>query len=144
MTTKKETDDLYIDISRRIAQESKAVRKKVGGVLIKNQNIISYGWNGTPSGDDNTCEDVDELCNLITKKEVTHCEMNIFGKLLDSDHPQSTKGSELFLTLSPCFECAKLIKRAGTVRVVYDEEYRNPEGIYFLRERGVIVEKYEA
>lgn len=143
MSTKKEIDTLYIEISRRIAQESKAVRKKVGGVLTKNQNIISYGWNGTPSGDNNTCENVTDDGSLVTKAEVTHCEMNIFGKLLDSEHPQSTKGSELFLTLSPCFECAKLIKRAGTVRVVYDEEYRNPEGINFLRQRGVIVEKYE-
>jgi dCMP deaminase len=142
MPSKKELDGLYMGFALGASSMSKAQRKKVGGVLIKDDNVISYGWNGTPSGEDNNCEDVLPDGTLVTKDSVTHCEMNVYGKLLDSPHPVSTRGSVLYLTLSPCKECAKLIKRAGTTEVIYFEEYRNTEGINFLSERGVNVRQF--
>lgn len=141
MASQSEFDALYMDWAIRAAKMSKAVRKKVGGVLVANGNPISYGWNGTPAGDDNTCEDLIDG-QLVTKPEVTHCELNVYGKCLDSGTGISTRDSTLYLTLSPCAECAKLIKRAGTVEVVYLEEYRDPAGIYFLQRRGVNVRKF--
>lgn len=141
MASKTELDHLYMDWAIRASQLSAAKRKKVGGALVKNDNVISYGWNGTPSGDDNNCEFIIDG-EMVTKPEVTHCEMNVYGKLLDSPDPVSTRGSTLYLTLSPCFECAKLIKRAGTSEVVYLEKYRNEDGIYFLQSRGVNVRQF--
>lgn len=124
------------------SQMSHARRKKVGAVLIQGDNIISHGWNGTPSGDDNNCEHELENGELVTKPEVTHAEMNVFGKLLDSPQPVSTKNSTLYVTLSPCMECAKLIKRAGVSTVIYRDQYKSEDGIKHLTERGVNVIRY--
>lgn len=142
MASKTDLDSLYMDWAIRASQLSSAKRKKVGGALVKHDNVISYGWNGTPAGDDNNCEHELENGELVTKPEVTHCELNVYGKLLDSPSPISTRDSTLYLTLSPCFECAKLIKRSGTSEVVYLEKYRNEEGIYFLQSRGVHVRQF--
>ena len=133
-----------MDIALRVAQESHAVRKKVGGVLVNDTDIISYGWNGTPAGDDNGCECVNDDGTLTTKPEVLHAETNLFMKLLARGRGISTSGATLYMTLSPCPDCCKLIKQADIHRVVYFEEYRDSTGIKFLQDRGVSVEKYDS
>ena len=95
-------DELYMDIAERVAQLSHAERKKVGAVLVRDGNILAFGYNGTPSGFDNACE-----CDNITKREVLHAESNAIAKVARST--ESAEGSSLYVTLSPCFECAKLI-----------------------------------
>lgn len=142
MPSQNELDSLYMGFAIRAAKMSKARRKKVGGCLIKHENVISYGWNGTPSGEDNNCEDELPDGTLVTKQCVTHCELNVYGKLLNSEHPVSTADSTLYVTLSPCVECAKLIKRSGTTQVVYLEKYRDTSGIDFLSQRGVNVRQF--
>lgn len=121
---------------------SHAERKKVGAVLANNTNILSYGWNGTPAGDDNTCETTNGAGELVTKPEVLHAESNALMKLVSSGSSRS-EGATLYVTLSPCFECAKLIKQAKISRVVYKEQYRDASGISFLTSRGVVVDKLE-
>jgi len=141
MPTQAKMDELYMDIAARISQMSYARRKKVGAVLTKNDNIISYGWNGTPSGDDNACE-VELLGGeLETKPEVLHAESNLLSKLT-AEGGQGAQGATLYQTMSPCFECAKLIKQAKIKRVVFRELYRDATGIDFLRRRGVIVDHF--
>lgn len=120
---------------------SRARRSKVGALLEKGDNIISYGWNGTPAGDDNNCEIELEDGTLKTKPEVLHAESNALSKLTRHGGIGSS-GSTLYVTLSPCFECSKLIKQAGIKRVVYRDAYRDTSGIDFLQERNVIVEKF--
>lgn len=120
LSKQKKYDKLYLDIAFRISEMSHAVRKKVGSVCVKEDRIISYGWNGTPSGFDNNCE-VTSNEILSTKLEVMHAEQNTICKL--AKHGESSRGSTLYTTLTPCFECAKLIIQAGIVRVVYLEEY---------------------
>ena len=129
-------DEMYIDIANRVSRMSYAGRKKVGGVLVKDNNIISFGWNGMPSGFDNCCEDD----NNVTNPEVLHSELNIFSKL--SKSTQSSENSTLYLTLSPCMECAKLIMQSGVSRVVFSETYRIQGGIFFLHDAGVQVEAF--
>jgi dCMP deaminase len=133
-------DKLYMDIAGRIGQMSHARRKKVGAVLVSNDNIISMGWNGTAAGDDNNCEEYDaDRDELVTRPEVLHAESNCLMKLIASGG-QSSKGSTLYVTLSPCTECAKLIKQAKISRVVYGEAYRDPKGIGWLSRHGVKVD----
>ena len=137
MSSKHAMDCLYIDIADRISQMSKAKRKKVGAVLVKDNNIISFGWNGMPSGFDNCCEnELDE-----TKPEVIHAEFNIIAKLARS--LGSSDGATLYLTLSPCFECSKLIIQSRIVRVVYKEEYRDVRPLEFLKTAGISVELFK-
>lgn len=144
MPSQKEMDAMYMKFAITASKMSKARRKQVGGVLVKRDNIISFGWNGTPAGEDNNCEDELEDGTLVTRENVvSHCELNIFGKLLASDYPVSTSDSTLYITISPCNGCAKLIKRSGTAEVVYLEEYRDTAGIDFLRERGVNVRQFQ-
>lgn len=153
-TKQQRLDALYLDIAARCAQMSYAVRKKVGAVIVKDENIISHGWNGTPSGDDNVCEELvypdwydgrDGLSGppdkvLRTKPTVLHAELNAVLKL--ARNPSAgTEGATLYVTMSPCGECAKLIKQARIARVVYSELYRDTAGIDFLTTRGVIVEQ---
>jgi dCMP deaminase len=121
-------DKLYLDVAERFAQMSYATRSKVGGVLVKDNNIISFGWNGTPAGFDNRCEN-DENATLPI---VVHCEENIFAKLARKGCI-SAEGSTIYLTLSPCFNCSKLIIQSGVKRVVYLEEYRDKAPIEFLK-----------
>ena len=164
MANQAELDQLYMDIAIRISQMSHATRAKVGALIVKHDNIISMGWNGTPAGDDNACECVEhapdnltmspELVEktfplvdaaglryrLVTKPEVLHAESNALMKLVASDGV-SSEGSTLYVTLSPCRECAKLIKQAKISRVVYRDSYRDSSGIKFLEERGVVIDE---
>lgn len=133
-------DSFYMDVAERAAQMSHARRAKVGAVLAKENNIISYGWNGTAPGYDNICEVVLEDGSLKTKPEVLHAESNTLLKLTASG-AMGARASTLYVTLSPCFECAKLIKQAGISRVVYKEKYRDESGLQFLSKVGVVVEQ---
>ncbi len=137
-------DITYLKMASEWAQLSKAVRRKVGCLIVKDDQIISDGYNGTPAGYDNTCEFVNESFldraenKLQTKKEVLHAESNALMKLAKSTN--SSKDSTIYLTMSPCFECAKLIIQAGVTRVVFSSEYRNKEGVEFLRSNNIIAE----
>ena len=122
--------EVYIKIAKEIATCSKAERKKVGAIIVKNDNIISIGYNGTPSGWDNKCEKNNE-----TIKEVLHAESNAILKCARDG--SNCNGSILYLTLSPCFECAKLILQSGIKEVYYLEEYRNIDGLDFLFKSGI-------
>ena len=110
-----------------------AERRKVGGVLVKDGNIISFAWNGTPSGFCNSCEE-----DGVTKPIVVHAEQNVIAKIAKST--QSSKGSTLYLTASPCYECAKLIIQSEIIRVVYRDEYRVIEPLDFLRNANIKLE----
>lgn len=135
-------DITYLKMAQEWGQLSKAKRKKVGCLIVKDGQIISDGYNGTPAGYSNECEFVNEnflpqaTNKLETKPEVLHAESNALMKLAKSTN--SSKGSTIYLTMSPCFECAKLIIQAGVVRVVYRETYRNLEGVGFLHSNNII------
>ena len=131
-------DALYIDIASRISHMSYGRRAKVGALLVKDDTIISHGWNGTPTGDDNNCEIENEDGTLTTKSEVIHAELNALTKVAKNGG-MGVLGSTLYITLSPCIECAKLIKQAGISRVVYRDVYRDNSGINFLESRNVEV-----
>lgn len=124
---------------------STAVRKKVGAIIVKDDRIISIGYNGTPSGWSNICEDViqhsDDTTTLKTKAEVVHAEMNAIAKLAKST--ESGDGAYMFITCSPCMECAKMIAQSGIKKVFYDESYRSNDGIDFLNKCSVEVEKVD-
>jgi dCMP deaminase len=108
--------------------------KKVGAIIVKNKMIISDGYNGTPSGFENCCEEEDGL----TKWYVLHAEANAISKVARST--QSCEGATLYITLSPCKDCSKLIHQSGIKRLVYHEEYKDCSGINFLRKAGVEVD----
>lgn len=129
-------DDLYIDITYTVSSYSRCRRQKVGAVIVKDNNIISFGWNGTPPGFDNVCE-----CEggFATKDEVIHAEQNALAKAARSTI--STEGATLYLTLSPCWNCAKSIIQSGIKRVVYVTKYRDDRPIQFLADAGVAVEQ---
>lgn len=135
---------LYMDIAIRLSEMSYAQRKKVGAILVKDDNILSFGWNGMPAGFDNDCEHIGADTNgcLVTNNEVAHAELNIFAKL-SKNGCTGTKGSTLYVTLSPCFECSKLIVQSGVSKVYYLEEYRDTSPLEFLVKAGVEVIKYE-
>ena len=113
------------------AKLSHCERKQVGALIVKDRMIISYGFNWTPSGFDNCCEDE----NGVTKWEVLHAEANAILKVASST--QSASGATLYITLSPCQQCSKLIHQAGITRVVYSKEYKDTSGIQFLKKAGV-------
>lgn len=128
-------DKTYMEMAKSWAKLSKAKRKQVGCLIVKDGTIISDGYNGTPSGFDNTCEELSQEGQLITKPEVLHAESNAISKLAKST--QSSEGSTLYATCSPCLECSKLIIQCGIVRVVYEEEYRSNEGLILLKKSGI-------
>jgi len=135
--------DAYVDIAHRVAELSHARRLKVGAVIVKD-NVITYGYNGMPSGWDNDCEEEiwnvhDGSSELKTRLEVLHAESNAVSKMARST--VSAAGADMFITHSPCIDCAKLIFQAGVRRVFYSEDYRSPAGIKFLQKSGVVVEK---
>ncbi len=119
-----------MNIAREISSASHANRKKVGSIIVKDNRIISYGYNGTPYGFDNTCEE-----NGVTKKEVLHAESNAITKCAMST--DSTKGSTMYTTMSPCYNCAKLIIQSGIKEVCYSEEYNDKEAIQLLINAGI-------
>lgn len=127
---------LYMDIATRISEMSYAQRKKVGCIAVKDGRIMSMGWNGTPSGFDNECE---EMVNgeSVTKREVLHAELNMFSKIARSH--ENVDGADLYVTLSPCFDCSKLIMQSGIKRVFFKEEYRDNSALDFLAKANVDV-----
>jgi dCMP deaminase len=164
--------DLYIDWAKRASQLSHARRLNVGAVIVKDDTVISYGYNGMPAGWDNDCENIELMdCDaggwlsppevieqwpyegkfwidgqevntryrLKTKPEVLHAESNAIAKLAKSSN--SGKDADIFITHSPCIECAKLIFQSGIRRVFYGENYRDNTGIDFLQKSGVTVTK---
>lgn len=171
--------ELYKDMARRVAKLSYARRLKVGAIVVKEDRIISMGYNGMPAGWDNNCEDrvymdqdaggwlspeeieerwpfeeevevidADEgsyrtvrRYQLKTKPEVLHAESNALAKLAKSN--DSGDGADLFVTHSPCLQCAKLIFQSGISRVFYSENYRDDAGIKFLKQSGVEVVQHE-
>jgi dCMP deaminase len=135
--------DLYMDWAKRVSQLSYARRLNVGAVIVKDDTVISYGYNGMPAGWDNNCEekiwDKTGDYELKTKPEVLHAESNSLAKLARSNN--SGLDADIFITHSPCIECAKLIYQSGIRRVFYGENYRDDAGIKFLEKSGVIVNK---
>jgi len=127
-------DGRYIRMAKIWAENSYCQRRQVGALVVKNKMIISDGYNGTPSGFENVCEDD----NNVTKPYVLHAEANAITKLSRSHN--SSDGSTMYVTASPCIECAKLIIQAGITRVVYSEKYRLTDGIDLLERAGIIVE----
>ena len=122
---------LYMDIAYRVAEMSHAKRRKVGCVIVKDERIISMGWNGMPTGMPNLCEDYDTLRAVsTTKKEVLHAEANALMKL--AKYGSSANGATLYTTTSPCFECAKLIYQSGIKKLVYSEFYTDQKPLTFL------------
>ena len=130
-------DDMYMKITEVISRRSYCKRKKVGCVIVKDNMIISDGYNGTPTGFENICEDE----NNKTKAYVLHAEANALTKLAKST--QSSIGATLYVTMSPCYECSKLIIQTGIKRVVFKEVYRISEGLDLLRKSGIEVVKLE-
>jgi dCMP deaminase len=155
-------DVIYMQIAYQISKLSYAERRKVGCIVVKDEQIVSFGYNGTPHGFDNQCEETqtrnidnsdhkeiliekgyeceDTCCSKqVTKQEVLHAESNALMKI--SKSTLTSKGSILYTTTSPCFECAKLIIQAGVEKVFYCEGYRDLSGISLLKKAGIIVEQ---
>jgi dCMP deaminase len=135
MTEKKQLkyDLAYLKMAREWGKLSHCKRKQVGALIVKERMIISDGFNGTPSGFDNCCENEEGK----TKWEVLHAEANAILKVASST--QSAKGSTLYITLSPCTQCSKLIHQAGIKRVVYAKAYKDLSGLQFLEKAGVAI-----
>ena len=134
---KEKYDKAYLRIAKEWGNLSYCHRKKVGAIIVKNKMIISDGYNGTPSGFENCCEDEEN----ITKWYVLHAEANAILKVARST--QSCEEATLYITLSPCKDCSKLIHQSGIKRVVYHQEYKDTSGVDFLRKAGVEVELIE-
>jgi len=145
-------DYAHMKAAETYAELSTAKRLKVGAVVVKNNRILSIGYNGMPAGWTNECEDdcviyindiplmdIPENRELITKPEVIHAEMNCIGKLAKAN--ESSENSSMYVTHSPCFDCAKLIHIAGISKVYYRDSYRNIDGIEFLNKCKIAVEK---
>ena len=161
---RKQFDQVYMEMAKSFSKLSYAIRNKVGCIIVsENDQIISQGFNGTPSGMNNCCEDIvtenglsytpssyNELqkkikkepnISLRTRTIVLHAEANAITKC--AKNCISTRGGTMYITLSPCIECAKLIVQSEIKRVVYEEEYRNTEGISLLEECGIEVVKID-
>jgi dCMP deaminase len=136
----------YMQTAKTFAELSHARRLHVGAIVVKDDRIISIGYNGMPAGWDNDCEEIVELREdghheLKTRPEVLHAETNAIAKLARSS--DSGLGADLFVTHSPCLDCAKLIYQSGISRVWYGAEYRSSDGPDFLRRSGVEVNRVE-
>ena len=129
-------DHSYLEMAAIWAQNSYCKRRKVGALLVKDRMIISDGYNGTPSGFENICEE-----DGVTKPYVLHAEANAITKVAKSGN--SSDGATLYVTASPCLECSKLIIQSGIRRVVYRDEYRLNDGVDLLRRAGIEVEKVD-
>ena len=134
MPSQLDLDKTYLKMAHEWGQLSKAKRKKVGCLVVKDGQIISDGYNGTPSGMDNECE-YEYNGKLITKPVVLHAESNALMKLAKSNN--NSNGATIYLSLSPCFDCSKLIVQAGISRVVYKEKYRDNSGLLLLEENNI-------
>lgn len=132
---KKEFNKMYMNIAEEISTMSRCKRKKVGAILVKKGNIISFGYNGTPKGFENECE-----CEQgNTKDSVLHAEANAITKVAKTSY--SSKGAVLFTTLSPCVQCSKLIIQAGIKRVYYLDEYKDISGLKLLNKANILTIK---
>ena len=131
----------YMDVAKRFAELSYAQRLHVGAIVVKDDRIISIGYNGMPAGWSNDCEDTLPDGTLKTKPEVLHAESNAISKLARSS--ESGAGADLFVTHSPCLDCAKLIYQSGIKRVYFGTAYRSTEGVEFLKKSGIEVEQIE-
>lgn len=127
-------DQRYMRMATIWAENSYCERRKVGALVVKDKMIISDGYNGTPAGFENICEDE----NNVTKPYVLHAEANAITKIARSNN--NSEGATLYVTASPCIECAKLIIQAGIMRVVYGEKYRLTDGIDLLERAGITVD----
>ncbi|MCI7178417.1 MAG: dCMP deaminase family protein [Candidatus Cryptobacteroides sp.] len=130
-------DKAYLEMATVWARNSYCKRRQVGALIVKDRMIISDGYNGTPSGFENVCEDE----NGVTKPYVLHAEANAITKVAKSGN--SSEGATLYVTASPCVECAKLIIQAGIRRVVYKDSYRLNDGIELLQRAGIEVEQVD-
>ena len=130
-------DKSYLEMAAVWARNSYCKRRQVGALIVKDRMIISDGYNGTPSGFENVCEDE----NGVTKPYVLHAEANAITKVAKSGN--SSEGATLYVTASPCVECAKLIIQAGIIRVVYKDSYRLNDGIELLQRAGIEVEQVD-
>ena len=130
-------DRAYMRMASVWAELSHCHRRKVGAIIVKDRKIISDGYNGTPAGFENICEDE----SGVTKPYVLHAEANAISKVAQSGN--SSKNATLYVTASPCMECAKLIIQAGIKRVVYRDSYRLTDGIDLLRRAGIEVEQVD-
>ena len=133
MDKAKKYDIAYLKMAETWGKLSYCKRRQVGAIIVKNRMIISDGYNGTPTGFENVCEDEDNY----TKWYVSHAEANAILKVASST--QSCDGATLYVTLSPCRECSKLIHQSGISRVVYSEAYKDLSGVEFLKKAGVTV-----
>lgn len=133
----KRYDIAYLKMALEWAKLSYCKRRQVGALIVKNRMIISDGFNGTPTGFDNICEDD----NNYTKWYVLHAEANAIMKV--SASTQSSEGATLYITLSPCKQCSKLIFQSGIKRLVYHKEYKDNSGIEFLKKAGLIITHIE-
>ena len=130
----------YMDVAERFAELSSARRLHVGAIVVKDDRIISIGYNGMPSGWDNNCEfeyknPQTKITELITRPEVLHAETNCIAKLAKSN--ESGMGATMFITHAPCLDCAKLIYQSGISSVLYRNSYRDTSGVTFLEKSGV-------
>ncbi|AUS04766.1 MULTISPECIES: deoxycytidylate deaminase [Pseudotamlana] len=130
-------DKAYLRIAQEWGKLSYCNRRQVGAIIVKDRMIISDGYNGTPSGFENFCEDDEGY----TKWYVLHAEANAILKVAAST--QSCKGATLYITMSPCKECSKLIHQAGIVKVVYHEAYKDDSGLKFLEKAGIKLKRIE-
>ena len=140
----KKIDYAHMRAAEAYADLSHARRLKVGAIITKDDRVISIGYNGTPAGWDNNCEDYHGLDlkgnpTLVTKPEVLHAESNAIGKLARST--ESGEGATMYITHAPCFECSKMIHVAGINKVFYRTPYRNTNGIEFLNQCKIEVEQ---
>jgi dCMP deaminase len=135
----------YMQTAQTFAKLSSARRLHVGAIVVKDDRIISIGYNGMPAGWDNNCEDEtryeDGGVVLKTKPEVLHAETNAIAKLARSN--ESGFGADIFVTHAPCLDCAKLIYQSGIRAVYYDKDYRDSTGVEFLAKSGVAIEKLQ-
>ena len=127
----RQLDLRYIRMARVWAENSYCVRRQVGALIVKDKMIISDGYNGTPAGFENVCED----CDGVTKPYVLHAEANAITKVAKSAN--NCDGATVYVTASPCIECSKLIIQAGIKRVVYSDPYRNDDGLKLLQRVGI-------
>ena len=132
-----EVDKRYLRMAAIWAENSYCQRRRVGALIVKDQMIISDGYNGTPSGFENVCEDD----NNVTKPYVLHAEANAITKVAASNN--NSTGATIYITSSPCIECAKLIIQAGIKRVVFSEKYHTEEGFNLLIRAGIIIDYIE-
>ena len=132
---KKKFIQAYMEVAKTFANLSTAKRLHVGAIVVKDDRIISIGYNGMPSGWDNNCENVLEDGSLKSKPEVLHAETKAIAKLARS--AESGDGASIFITHAPCLNCAKLIYQSGISTVYYDIEYRSQEGLDFLQRSGI-------